>query len=242
MLGYPDRALNWLNQSISIARKLNHPFTLAFSLLCGCELHWFLRNPHMVNTCTEELIPLSAEKGFVYWQGHGIFYRGERQALEGQARHGIAQMREGIAMMRATGTETCLTRLLARMADACMRIGQLDEGLAATVEAIGFVRTFDERYMEAELYRLEGELYLMLGKDDADVEDCLRHALDVSRRQQARSWELRAAMSLSRLWLKQGKPEEARRLLGEAKDWFTEGFETPDLKEAKALLEKMNHR
>jgi predicted ATPase len=240
MLGYPDRALKWLNESILIARKLNHPFTLAFSLLCGCELHWFLRDLQMVNRYTEELVPLSAEKGFVYWEGHGIFYRGERKTLEGQIQQGIAEMRRGLAIMRGTGTETCLTRLLARMADACMKMGQLDEGLAAIEEAMGFVQRFDERYMEAELHRLKGELFLLQGKDETDAESCFVRAIDVSRGQKAKSWELRAAMSLSRLRLRQGRCEEGRQLLGEAYHWFTEGLETADLREAGALLEKMN--
>lgn len=275
-LGYPDRALNWFSESIAFARRLNHPFTLAFSMLCGCELHWFLRDFQMVNRYTEELIPLSAEKGFIYWQAHGIFYRGEKQTLEGQAERGIAEMRRGLAMMRATGTETCLTRLLARMADACMKAGQLDEGLASIEEAMGFMRQFDERYMEAELYRLKGELVLLRGKGDAhvdvhagvdvhgdasadahadfeadaeigsragaeiDAESFFSRALEVSRRQQAKSWELRSAMSLCRLWRRQGKREEARKLLVEIYHWFTEGFETPDLKEAAALLEEMD--
>jgi predicted ATPase len=240
MLGYPDRALKWLDESILIARKLNHPFTLAFSLLCGCELHWFLRDLQMVNRYTEELVPLSAEKGFVYWEGHGIFYRGERKTLEGQIQQGIAEMRQGLAIMRGTGTETCLTRLLARIADACMKMGQLDEGLAAIEEAMGFVQKFDERYVEAELHRLKGELFLLQGKDETDAESCFVRAIEVSRRQKAKSWELRTAMSLSRLRLRQGRREEGRQLLGEAYHWFTEGLETADLREARALLEKMN--
>jgi tetratricopeptide (TPR) repeat protein len=189
-------------------------------------------------------------------------------------------------MMRATGTQTCLTRLLARMADACMRAGEVEAALAAIAEAIELMQKFDERYMEAELYRLDGELLLMPGrivrghtkrhggagaetevkaepgaaaeieaetkaetdagaKAGADVvaeagaEECFLRALEVSRKQKARSWELRTAMSLSRLWQKQGKHDEARQLLTETYGWFTEGFDTSDLKGAKALLEAL---
>ena len=279
-LGYPDLALTWNQQSIDMARNLGHPFTLAFSLLGGCELYWFLRDFDTIHRYTDELIPLAAEKGFVYWEGHGIFYRGERWTLEGQVKQGIAEMRRGLAMMRATGTETCLTRLLARMVDACMTAGELEEGFAAIVEAIELMQRFDECYMEAELHRLKGELLLMrarvmrdhavrhadaeteikactgaradaeIGTDPeteantrveahTEAEACFLHALEVSRKQKAKSWELRTAMSLSRLWLKQGKREEARQLLRETYDWFTEGLDTADLKEARTLLEEM---
>ena len=105
---------------------------------------------------------------------------------------------------------------------------------------MGFVQKFDERYVEAELYRLKGELFLLQGKDETDAESCFVRAIEVSRTQKAKSWELRAAMSLSRLRLRQGRREEGRQLLGEAYHWFTEGFETADLREAGALLEKMN--
>jgi len=276
ILGYPDRALAWNQQSISVARKLGHPFTLGFALLGGCEVHRFLSDFATVNKYTDELIPLSAEKGFVYWEGHGIFYRGERWTLEGQVKEGIAEMRRGLAMMRATGTQTCLTRLLARMADACMRAGEVEEAVAAITEAIELMQRFDERYMEAEIYRLNGELLLMRGRAvrgksvggesvrgqteghagaaaenraetepeakagaDAEAEECFLQALEVSRKQKAKSWELRTAMNLSRLWKKQGKHDEARRLLKETYDWFTEGFDTSDLKEARALLEAL---
>jgi tetratricopeptide (TPR) repeat protein len=282
LLGYPDLALTWNQQSISMARKLGHPFTLGFSLLGGCEVHWFLGDFEAVNRYTDELIPLSAEKGFVYWEGHGIFYRGERWTLEGRVKQGIAEMRRGLAMMRATGTQTCLTRLLARMADACRKVGEVKEGLAATKEAIELMQRFDERYMEAELYRLNGELLLMRGrvgrgqaerpadaeteaeakagaetkaedkaeteagaKAGADVgaeakaEVCFLQALEVSRQQKAKSWELRTAMSLGRLWRKQDKHDEARKLLAETYGWFTEGFDTSDLKEARALLDAL---
>ncbi|MFQ6108718.1 MAG: AAA family ATPase, partial [Candidatus Aminicenantales bacterium] len=240
-LGYPDQALKQFNVATDHARKLGHPYTLAFTLVGGCELHWFLRDRQRVNDYTEELVPLSDERRFVYWQAHGIFYRGERQTLEGQVKKGIEQMKQGLSMMRATGTETCLTRLLSRKAEACKKMRQTKEGLAAITEAMDLMRRYDERYMEAELHRLKGELLLMEGETASEVEACFRKAIEVSRRQQAKSLELRAVMSLSRQLMKQGKKEQAKKLLADIYGWFSEGFDTPDLKEAKLLLDELSN-
>jgi len=251
LLGYPDRALSWNQQSISLSRKLRHPFTLAFALVGGCEVHWFLRDSEAISRYTDELIPLAAEKGFVYWEGHGVFYRGESWTLEGRVEEGIAEMRRGLAMMRGTGTGTCLTRLLTRVADACRKVGEIEQGLSAVSEAMELMRRFDERYMEAELHRLKGELLLMShGSEagtlaaagaaaEAEAEKCFLEALEVSRKQSARSWELRAAMSMTRLRTAQGRRDEARALLSGVYDSFTEGLDTPDLKDAKALLGRL---
>ncbi|UCC41265.1 MAG: protein kinase [Candidatus Aminicenantes bacterium] len=238
-LGYPDQALEELNIAIEQARKLNHPHTLAFALVGGCELHWFLKDRQKVNEYTEELVPLSNEKGFIYWQGHGIFYRGERQTLEGQVKEGITQMRQGLMTMRSTGTDTCLTRLLARMTDACREMGEIKEGISAVDEAIEIRCKYEENYMEAELYRLKGELLLMKGESQSKVEGLFRQAIEVSRQQQAKSLELRAVRSLSRLLQTQDKKAEARKMLIEIYNWFNEGFDKPDLKDAKALLEEL---
>ncbi len=247
-LGFPDTALKWGKESVAVARGLGHPFTLAFALTIGCELHWFLLDPDSIKAYTDELIPLAAEKRFVYWEGHGVFYRGERWTLEGRTAEGIAEMRRGLAMMRGTGTETCLTRLLTRVADACRKVGETEQGLSAVSEAMELMRRFDERYMEPELNRLKGELLLMrrgseagagagVGSGaEAQAEKCFLEALDVSRRQNARSWELRTTISLCRLWIKQGRQEEARALLPAVYGWFTEGFDTPDLQEAREVL------
>ena len=243
LLGFPDVALDWSRKSLDLARRLGHPFTLAFALLGGCELHWFLRDADAVNEYTDELIPLAAEKGFVYWEGHGIFYRGERWTLEGRVKDGIAEMRRGLDMMQSTGTGTCLTRLLTRVADACRRVGDVETGVSALSEAMELVRRLDERYMEPELNRLKGELLLM-GKGpetetEAEAEKCFLEALEIARKQHARSWELRAAMSLCRLRAKQGRRDEAHELLSGVYNRFTEGFNTPDLRQARQLLEGM---
>ena len=242
LLGYYDQSKQSGLEAIALARKLNHPFTLGFGLTLGCELNWFLRDFETIKKYIEELIPLSAEGGFIYWWGHGIFYQGERITLEGKVDEGIVQMNKALETLLATGTETCMTRLNARLAEACVKVGRVDEGLTAIERALDVLHRNDERYYEPELHRLQGELLLIQGESSAEseVESCYQKALESSRSLKTKSLELRAAMSLSRLQHKQGKKDEARSLLQEIYDWFTEGFETGDLKEAKALLEELS--
>jgi predicted ATPase len=240
ILGYPDKALQLLNETVNIARKSGHQHSLAFVLLLSCELNWFLGNFPQINKDTEELVPFCEKNGFIYIGAHGYFYRGERAVLEGKVKEGLAQMRQSLAIMEATGTMTCFSRLRARIADACRKAGDLEEGLSAVDWAFDAVQKYDERYVEAELYRLKGELLRMRGESENDVEECFRKAIEISRRRLAKSWELRATMSLSRLWQSQGKREEAKKALEEVYSWFTEGFTTPDLVEAKALLDKLS--
>ncbi len=240
MIGYPDQALRQLDEAMNIARKLGHPHTLAFVLMIACELSWFLGNFPRIDKDTEEIVPFSEKNGFIYIAAHGYFYRGERAVREGKVKEGIAQMRQGLAIMEATGTLVCFSRLRARIAEACRKAGDLEEGLSAVDWAFEAVEKHDERYMEAEIYRLKGELLWMRGEPENEIEKYFLQAIEVARRQQAKSWELRATMSLSRLWQKQGKREEARKILEEIYSWFTEGFATPDLIEAKALLEELS--
>src|SRR5439155_19439767 len=153
----------------------------------------------------------------------------------------IGQMREGLADWRATGVEIGRPWLLALIAEVYGQVGQAKEGLAVLAEALARVDKTSERWYEAELYRLKGELLLaQTAPDEHQAETCLRRALDIARHQQAKSWELRAAMSLSRLWQRQNKREAACQLLGEIYGWFTEGFDTADLQEARALLEAVS--
>nr|MDQ3831811.1 hypothetical protein [Candidatus Tectomicrobia bacterium] len=155
---------------------------------------------------------------------------------------GIAQIRQGSAGFRATGAGLTWPWWLALLAEACGKVGQFDEGLRALEEALAAVQHNEERLYEAEVYRLKGELLLAQAGNRqtvAEAEACFQQALDVARRRQARSWELRAAMSLARLWQRQGKGTEARELLAPIYCWFAEGFDTADLREAKALLEEL---
>jgi predicted ATPase len=159
--------------------------------------------------------------------------------MQGQGAEGVAQIRQGIAAYRATGATVLVPWFCILVADVSDRLGHTDEGLQALAEAHTLVEQHDERWWEAEVCRLQGVLVLRQpGTPPAEAEAWLQRALDVARHQQAKSWELRAAMSLSRLWHQQGKAAEAHALLAPVYGWFTEGFDTADLQEAKALLDE----
>ncbi len=238
-LGYPDAALRDMDRAMALAREHAHPHTMAFALTGACELRWFLRDPTGVSQHTEELAPLADEKGFFYWQMHAAFYRGERAVREGRVKEGVRQMQQALAGLRATGTETCLTRLNCRMAEACETAGEYAEAAAAIQVATEVMEEYDERYMEAEIQRHRGNLALLQTGDAGKAAADFEQAIAVARRRQARSLELRAVTSLARLWQSQGKSVLARERLGEVYGWFTEGFETPDLQDAKVLLESL---
>jgi len=172
--------------------------------------------------------------------------RGWTLAEQGQVQEGIAQMQQGLAAYRATGAELGRPRWLAQLAEAYEKVGQPEEGLTVLAEALAAVDKTGERFWEAELYRLKGELTLkqsgVRGPESEvqqEAEACFLKAIEVARQQQAKSLELRAVMSLSRLRQQQGKKEEAHEMLAEIYSWFTEGFDTKDLQEAKALLEEL---
>ena len=203
---------------------------------------------------------LAREQGFPYWLALGTTLRGWALVEQGQGEEGIAQIRQGLAAYRATGAELWRSRHLALLAEAYGKAEQAEEGLTALAEALDAVDRTGERMYEAELYRLKGQLTLQKfqvsgstfqvtnpqsltpnPQAEAEAEACFHKAIEIARRQQAKSLELRAVMSLSRLWQQQGKREEARQMLAEVYGWFTEGFDTADLKEAKALLEELAH-
>ena len=153
----------------------------------------------------------------------------------------MAQMHKGLAIYRATGSRLQLPLLLISMAGICRNLGQVEEGFSLLAEALAVVEETNERYWEAELYRVKGELLLAQDKNEAaEAETCFQRAIEISRRQKARSLKLRAVMSLTRLWHKQGKTTEAQQMLEESYSWFTEGFDTGDLQAAKALLEELS--
>jgi predicted ATPase len=184
---------------------------------------------------------LSREQGFPYWLGLGTIRRGWALAAQGQGAEGVQQIRQGLAVWRATRADLNQPWFLALLAEACGRAGETEDGLTAVAEALAAVHTTANRVCEAELYRLKGELLLgQINADEQQAETCFRQALDVARRQQATSLELCAAMSLARVWQRQGKRAEARALLAPIYGWFTEGFDRADLQEAKALLAELS--
>jgi predicted ATPase len=182
---------------------------------------------------------LTTEHGFAANAALGAILLGAAWAAQGRGEEGIAQMRQGIAALRATGSATAQTNFLAFLAEAYKNVGQAAAGLSALAEALACVHTTDEYAWEAELYRLKGELLLQSGVHGAEAEECFHQALEIACRRQAKSLELRAAMSLARLWQRQGKRHTARQVLAEVYSWLTEGFDTADLQEAKTLLEAL---
>jgi predicted ATPase len=240
VLGYPDQARQSIHEALTLAQELTHPFSLAFALFQAALLHQFRREVQAVHDRAEAVIAISTEHGFPHWLAYGTILRGWALTAQGEGAEGIAQIHQGLVARRATGAEIQRPYFLALLAEAYAEVGQPEEGLTVLVEALAIVDNTGQRYWEAELQRLKGELLLMQqGKKAGEAEECFRKALDTARRQQAKSLELRAAMSLSRLWQQQGKQKEACQLLSDIYGWFTEGFDTEDLKEAKVLLEEL---
>ena len=240
MLGYPDQALQSINDALTLAQELTHPFSLVFASTIASVVHQFRREEEAVQERAEALMTLSNEQGFAFWLAYGMTLRGWALATQGEGAEGIPQIRQGLAAYRATGAEVDRPYFLALLAEAYGKVGQPKEGLTVLDEALAIVDNTGVCHWEAELHRRKGELLLVhQGKKLVEAKAYFRKALEIARRQQAKSLELRAAMSLSRLWQQQGKQEEAHQLLAEIYGWFKEGFDTADLKEAKALLEEL---
>jgi predicted ATPase len=243
--GYPDQALRRSHEALTLARRLSHPFSLASALDLAAILYQSRREGQAAQERAEAAVALAREQGFPYWAAIGTIVRGWALAEQGHIEEGIAQMRQGLAAWRATGAEARWTYFLTFLAEAYEKKGQAKEGLSILAEALAVVGKNEEHYYEAELYRLKGELTLQSqvqgpkSQVEEEAEECFWKAIDIARRQQAKSLELRAVMSLSRLWQSQGKKKEAHEMLAEIYGWFTEGFDTKDLQEAKALLQEL---
>jgi predicted ATPase len=239
-LGYPDQALQDMEEALALARRLAHPFTLATGLLFSALLHHLRREPQAARAQAEAELVLCMEGSFGPYGAWGLLPRGWAVAEQGEMAEGITQIRQGFAEWQATGSLRAWPWFLAVLAEACSKAGQIDEGRHALEEALEAVQNHGERFYEAEVYRLKGELLLQdAPASQEEAEEHFQQALEVARRQQAKSLELRAAMSLTRLWQRQGKRAEARELLAPVYGWFTEGFDTADLQDAKALLEEL---
>jgi TOMM system kinase/cyclase fusion protein len=239
-LGYPDHALRRIHEALTLAQELSHPFSLVVALVFAAWLHQLRREGQAVQEWAAATIALAAEQGFALQVAQGTILRGWALAEQGQSAEGIAQMRQGIEGWRATGAELSVPYWSALLAEAYGQAGQAEEGLRVLAEALTTVYKTGDRHHEAELYRLKGELLLQQARrSDDEAETCLHQALDLARHQQAKSLELRAAKNLTRLWLQQGKQAEARALLAPIYGWFTEGFDTADLQEARTLLDAL---
>jgi predicted ATPase len=256
LLGYPDQAFKKSQETLALAQALAHPFSLAQALVWTSNFHQLRRDECAAQEKAEAAIRLSTEQGFSIWLAMAMMFRGWALVGQGRCAEGMAQLQQGLADSRAMGNEANLSNFSAFLAEGHWRAGQREEGLSVITDALSEVSKSECRFYEAELYRLKGALTIQTGvpdgqpltgilqprsstKAEAEAEDCFHRAIEIARRQGAKSLELRAVTSLGRLWQQQGKKEEAHKKLAETYGWFTEGFDTVDLKEAKALLDEL---
>jgi predicted ATPase len=241
LLAYPEQALAHLHEALTLAHALSHPYSLAWARCWAAYVYQFRGDVPAVHEHAEAAVALATEQGFPLWAAWGTISGGWVLAQQDQGETGMAQVRQGIASFRATGAAVFAPYFYTLLADVCVHLGHTEDGLQALAEAHTLVEQQEERWWEAEVCRLRGVLLLRQpGTPQAEAEGWLQRALDVARRQEAKSLELRAAMSLARLWQQQGQRTEAYELLAPIYGWFTEGFDTADLQEAKALLDELS--
>jgi len=242
---------------LALAQKLSHPFSFAYALFFVLSLHQFRKERQLAQERLEELLAFSSEHGFPYFVEFGTFWRGARLVAQGQVAEGLTQMRQSMNTSLAGGAEQLRSILLSGLVAVHGTVGQIDEGVALLTEELVILDKTGQRMNEVGLYLLKGKLVLQSGvrgpesenpntqhptpntQAEADAEACFLKAIEIAHRQQAKSLELQTVMSLCRLWQQQGKKEEARQLLAEIYGWFTEGFDTGDLRAAKALLAEL---
>jgi predicted ATPase len=239
-LGYPETSCNDGEHAVKNAREIGDAATLMFALYAACFNHFYCGNYPAANTLIDELIALAEEKGASYWKALGTAVRGWLFALTGKASDAVQAITSGLSSLRSTNATLYEPWHLQQLAMAYAELGQPDDARRCVDDAIETIERSKEKWGEAEVHRIAGEIALKsLMPDPEKAKAYFERALAVARQQQAKSWELRAAMSLARLWRDQGKAGEARELLAPVYGWFTEGFDTRDLKEAKALLEEL---
>jgi predicted ATPase len=234
-LGYPDQALARAREALEMAEALAHPHVLAYTLYGLSTAYLFVRDSQGAIAVAERALALCCEQGISFWQKATMINHGYALAMQGHVIQGIAEVSHGLSAYRSIGARVLQTSYLAQLAEMHLMAGHVDAGLAIVGQGLAAVNETSERCSEAVLYRLRAELLHMQGHE-VEAEADLHKALAVARAQQARSWELRATLNLCRLWCVQGKRDEARRMLADIYGWFSEGFDTPDLQEAKALL------
>jgi predicted ATPase len=240
-LGYPEQALKRIQEALTLAQNLAHPFSRALALDYAAMLYQFRRASHMVRESAEMAMTLCREYGFVYYLAWGTMMQGWALTAQGQAEEGLAQMRHGFTAIEATGAKLRQPYYLALMVEAHAQAGQHEAGLTLLAEALAGVSTYRECWREAELHCLNGELLLQQSSDNTpEAEISFQLAITIARRQSAKSLELRAANSLARLWQFQDKRQDPYDLLAPVYEWFTEGFDTADLIEAKQLLNELS--
>jgi predicted ATPase len=237
VLGYIDQAQSRLNEALSEARRPDHPHKLADLLLAAGPVERVTGSPQMQQH-TEELVALATEHGLPLNLGWATAYRGATLVAQGQGQEGLSLINQALTAIRATGAVTGTADLLVMIAGACAKVGKPGGGLNCLTEAAAIIEATDERWNEAELHRVRGDLLDATG-DPAGAELNYRRAIEVARQQSAKLFELRASTCLARLQRKQRGDAEARDVLAPVYNWFTEGFNAPDLKEARVLLDSL---
>jgi class 3 adenylate cyclase/predicted ATPase len=241
LLGYPQAALADSEHALKVAREIGHSATLMYVLNFSAWTHILCGNYAAANALVDEFSGLKDQTGSLFWGAWGMMQRGCLLALTGKASDAVQTITSGLTAMRSTGTTMWMPLWLSSLARANAEIGQFDDARRCIGEAMAAVETAKERWCEAEVNRIAGEIALLSPEPDAArAEEYFERALAVARAQQAKSWELLAAMSMARLWRDQGRRDEARDLLAPLYGWFTEGFDSRDLKEAKALLDELH--
>ncbi len=271
-LGYPAQALKKSKEACILAQERSHPFGLASAQAFAAMLHQLHRESVLTRECAEAGITLAHEHGFPVFLGQGAVLHGWGLTQQGQSEEGVTQIHQGLTTSKAIGVGWCQSYNLALLAEAHERAERVQEGLSALSEALAVIGKTSERFYEAEVYRIKGELTLQLESKEqragsktskelavsskeqeaepagprpmtpdpqGEAEACFLKAIEIAQQQHAKSLELRATVSLARLWQQQGKRAEAHQMLSEIYGWFTEGFETKDLQEAKALLQAL---
>jgi predicted ATPase len=240
-LGFPDQALSRSSAAIAEARRLAHLPSLASSLVLGAMLLSLGGDNSVLGEHVEQLVAVTTEQGFPFWRALGTILRGWVKAKNGDVTEGISLLRSGGLALRAIGAEAGVPYFIALLAKACEIAGQVEEGVTLLDEALQIAERTGDRWFAAELNRDKGRFLLRQGHSEA-AEELYRKALSIAKEQEAKLWELRATVSLARLRRDQGRPAEAYDLLAPVYGWFTEGFGTPDLKDAKALLDELDER
>jgi predicted ATPase len=239
-LGYPAQAVQRSQEALVLAHALDHPFSLAAAQHYAAFLAHHRHETRQVQRLAAALLTLATAQGFPLYVGYGTYWRGWAGTMQGAGDTGLRHMRQGLAAVLATGQTLAQPFCLLLLAEVAVQVGQIEEGLRLVSEALAAFEKSGRGDLLAEAYRLHGVLLLHQAvADTVHAEVCFQQALTIARRQQAKSWELRAATSLARLWQQQGKRTAARELLAPIYDWFTEGCDTADLQDARALLEAL---
>jgi adenylate cyclase len=239
-LGYPDQARQRMQGALSLSQALSHAYSVAGAHAHATRVHQLCREPHAVQVQAEAAIALATEQGFPLWRTLGTVMLGWAYAKQERIAEGFVHIHQGLEAASAIGLVDWRSYFLILLAEIQGERGNVQEGLRTLEEALEFVQASGHQFFKAESYRLKGALLLQQHTDNqAEAETCFHHALDIARSEQAKSFELRAATSLARLWYQQGKRQEAHDLLAPVYHWFTEGFDTADLKDARALLEAL---